>query len=657
MLKTDWKTELFVAMLAFVVRWPSLKAVFVFDDRPALVNNKDIFNSSENESWSSVFQNDFWGTPLTSNHSHKSYRPLTTLTFKANAILGGEDPFYFHVVNVLLHVVNCALVLRIVKILKKKLAFGTSLIVAVHPIHTEPVSEIVGRADILWAFWALVAILSVLKNSKRQSIKVTIFVLTCSTLALLCKEQGVMTVPMMLSLTYLKHKRFHLKTTVVFGLYLAIATLTRLKVMNFQKPKFQEGDNPAAFLDSRFWRSLNFNYIYAYNALLMILPSGLCFDWAMGCFSLITNLNDFRISVIALFWLSMIGLLCSRRSSWTALTMLILPFLPSANLLVTVGFVIAERNLYFSVIGYAMIIAQGVRKVPKLKPLFIVMILTFMAKSFHRGLEWQSERVLFTSGLKVCPGNAKIYYNLAKLSDDRSLAKKLYFKAIDLWPRYEHALNNVGNILKAEGLNEEAEQLFLRALEVNPEFAAAYMNLGIAQTNLGKYAQAEQSYIEALKHRRKYPDCHFNLGTLYLKIKQPELALEAFENAITLNPEHSSAWANQIILLDELNRFGKAEKKAKQALAIFPERPEFYFHLANIYGKTEQYELSESNYMKALNLGERNPGYHLNLGILYHRWKKPEKAAQSYEAALRLDPKNQNAQKYLKSVRKQLLKK
>jgi hypothetical protein len=57
----------------------SLDGGFVFDDSEAIVNNEDlkpetpIFN---------LFYNDFWGTRLTHNGSHKSYRPLTVLSFR-----------------------------------------------------------------------------------------------------------------------------------------------------------------------------------------------------------------------------------------------------------------------------------------------------------------------------------------------------------------------------------------------------------------------------------------------------------------------------------------------------------------------------------------------------------------------------------------------
>jgi len=51
---------------------------FVFDDTEAIVNNIDV---RDTPFWD-IFLNDFWGTKLSHKQSHKSYRPLTILSFR-----------------------------------------------------------------------------------------------------------------------------------------------------------------------------------------------------------------------------------------------------------------------------------------------------------------------------------------------------------------------------------------------------------------------------------------------------------------------------------------------------------------------------------------------------------------------------------------------
>lgn len=57
----------------------SINGEFVFDDSEAVINNLDL---KPDTPLSNIFKNDFWGTRLTHNSSHKSYRPLTVLTFR-----------------------------------------------------------------------------------------------------------------------------------------------------------------------------------------------------------------------------------------------------------------------------------------------------------------------------------------------------------------------------------------------------------------------------------------------------------------------------------------------------------------------------------------------------------------------------------------------
>jgi hypothetical protein len=66
----------FVAILVFS---NSIFGDFVHDDVAAIVRNPDV--TGENN-FSELFSNDFWGVPMSSVHSHKSYRPLTVLLFR-----------------------------------------------------------------------------------------------------------------------------------------------------------------------------------------------------------------------------------------------------------------------------------------------------------------------------------------------------------------------------------------------------------------------------------------------------------------------------------------------------------------------------------------------------------------------------------------------
>ncbi len=150
-------SRLLVGVLALACYLNSVRGQFVFDDSEAIVGNQDVDPATP---LSRVFTDDFWGKRITDKTSHKSYRPLTVLTFRWNYWLsGGLKPFGFHLTNVVLHGIVSVLYLEVCRSLargswtyrkeadgRKQSGVGptwpllAALVFAVHPIHTESVS-------------------------------------------------------------------------------------------------------------------------------------------------------------------------------------------------------------------------------------------------------------------------------------------------------------------------------------------------------------------------------------------------------------------------------------------------------------------------------------------------------------------------------------
>lgn len=84
----------------------------LFVRRRAILTNPDLRPSTP---WQKLLENDFWGTPLRGSGSHGSYRPLCVATFRLNYIIGGLEPLGYHVVNVVLHAICSALVVRVAR--------------------------------------------------------------------------------------------------------------------------------------------------------------------------------------------------------------------------------------------------------------------------------------------------------------------------------------------------------------------------------------------------------------------------------------------------------------------------------------------------------------------------------------------------------------
>lgn len=82
-----------------------------------------------------------YSTFLLQAHSHKSYRPLTVLTFRLNYLADGLNPLGYHLVNVAIHAFVSVLFHRYALTLLKdaQVSLLIALLFAVHPIHTDAV--------------------------------------------------------------------------------------------------------------------------------------------------------------------------------------------------------------------------------------------------------------------------------------------------------------------------------------------------------------------------------------------------------------------------------------------------------------------------------------------------------------------------------------
>ncbi|XP_005995551.1 protein O-mannosyl-transferase TMTC4 isoform X2 [Latimeria chalumnae] len=697
-----YQAKIVVALLALICFANSYNGEFVFDDSEAIINNKDLRPETP---LSSLWEHDFWGGKLSSNTSHKSYRPLTVLTFRINYLLAaGLHPVGFHIVNIVLHGIISVLMMDVFSVLigglvydgkgkRLNLAPRASLLAgvlfAVHPVHTESVAGIVGRADLLSALFFLLSFLSycnAFQPSHGEGMFSTAWVLlslVLCALAMLCKEQGItvlginavfdLVVICKINLLQLGQRLMHKNKEISLennrllksGFFARSALLilggtlmlyVRWRIMGTGPPAFTEVDNPASFAESILLRAVNYNYYYSLNAWLLLCPWWLCFDWSMGCVPLIKSVSDWRIIALVVLWFCLIGLICQavfsddgkrRRILTLGLSLLVIPFLPASNLFFRVGFVIAERVLYLPSAGYCLLLTYGIGTLSRRARIYKVfaaavfgLVLLSILHSVNRSRQWKSEEQLFKSALPVCPLNAKVHYNVGKNLADKGnqmAAIKYYRDAVRLNPKYVHAMNNLGNILKERNELHEAEELLSRAVQIQPDFAAAWMNLGIVQNSLKRFDDAEKSYWTAIKYRRKYPDCYYNLGRLYADLNRHLDALNAWRNATILKPDHSLAWNNMIILLDNTGNLAQAEAIGREALKLLPNDHTIMFSLANVLGKLQKYKESEVLFLSALKANPNAASYHGNIAVLYHRWGRLESAKKHYEISLKLD--------------------
>lgn len=156
------------------VYWPGLHGGFLFDDYPNILTNSRIQAKSLS-----------WSTLATSAQAYESGgygRPLATISFTLNYLIGGKDPWGYKVTSLVVHLVNALLVFWLLRRLlslpraggetstawRTPAAFTIALLWAIHPLQVSSVLYIVQRMETLSLTFVLLALLAYLRGRLAQ---------------------------------------------------------------------------------------------------------------------------------------------------------------------------------------------------------------------------------------------------------------------------------------------------------------------------------------------------------------------------------------------------------------------------------------------------------------------------------------------------------
>ncbi|XP_034142797.1 protein O-mannosyl-transferase TMTC4 isoform X2 [Esox lucius] len=680
------KAKITLALVALLCFINSYDGDFVFDDSEAIVNNQDLNPATP---LNNIWGNDFWGSNLSSNNSHKSYRPLTVLTFRFNYLMaGGLHPVGFHILNIGLHSLISALMFDMFSILlggltyvnRKRLnhvpkaSLLAGILFAAHPIHTESVAGIVGRADLLCALFFQLSFLTYCKafrgGTERENIAIhwiAVSLLLCSA-AMLCKEQGITVLGVNaafdvllicnVNVFELSHRLFLKKKTadvselVRTGLLTRLALLslsgasllyTRWKIMGTGPPAFTEVDNPASFAENVFLRIVNYNYYYSLNAWLLLCPWWLCFDWSMGCVPLIKSAFDWRMPWLLLLWSFLIGLInqaiCSQDSQrrrtgspvrsrsqcslWRqlvrtltlGLVLLVVPFLPACNIFFRVGFVVAERVLYLSSAGYCMLLAYALG-------------CCCCRWSKHKGLL----RALLLALLCVYVARCSMR------SHQWRSEQSLFTSALSVCPLNAKVHYNVGKNLADRGNTSAAIKYYREAVRLHPTYVHAMNNLGNILKERNELVEAEDLLAKAVHIQPDFAAAWMNLGIVQNSLRKFEEAEQSYWNAIRFRKKYPDCYYNLGRLYVDLNRHLDALNAWRNATMLKPDHSLAWNNMVILLDNTGNLAQAEVIGREALKLLPKDHTIMFSLANVLGKLQKYEESEGFFLHALRINP-------------------
>jgi hypothetical protein len=422
------------------------------------------------------------------------YRPLSIVTFAIEQTLVGDNAGERHLVNVLLYALTAVLLLRLLRghvfAGRPDLAFLTTLVFVVHPIHTEVVANVKGRDEILCFLFVIATLHLALSRAASGKRGLPVAALVVFLLALLSKEYALtllVLLPVALYLVSRLDVQKSLLRTVPFALVATVYLALRFAAVGLRRVDSPEIlSNPYLYATPVEAWATKIAVLLRY-AWLLVLPHPLSSDYSYRQIPYVGFSN-------AMVWLSvalhvvLIGLALRwlRRRNVMAFAVLfyLANLLLVSNLLVGIGATMGERLAYHASLGFCMVLAwllldvwptrAGATNRKVLAVLVGTLVVLAGVKTISRNFDWKDTPTLFVRDVRVVPDSATAHANAslhylepARTSEDPATRRELATRALAHLDR---------------------------ALEIHPEFTNAFLNRGLAWFLLEDYERAESDW-------------------------------------------------------------------------------------------------------------------------------------------------------------------
>jgi Flp pilus assembly protein TadD len=604
------------------------------------------------------------------------FRPLGVLSFISEISLLGFDSRFFHLINLLIHAFNAALVTLIAYRLWMhkdcSIAAVAGLLYGLHPVLIEGVAFISSRFDLLLTSTLLLALLA--DGTFRNRWSRAALVGGAYFLGALTKEMAaafILVLPMWHIIC--EHRRDIVWWKILcrrenWAVYGAVVVTTILVILMRRMslgyllfPGARLSINAGSFLQHILLiaRSL----IEFVTIILWPFTTLTPIHYATLPFSVSEPRNWLAVGsasgiILSLLW----GFWRRSRPATLALAgvLSLLPVLNLRPLQLGGGAFIAERFLVFPL---ALFILSSIDAIDSLFPrrfyrwIWMVWLTACIAVVQLTLPHWRDDEALWTWGSERAPLSEIPPVNLAlQAAYQGHLEQALNYaqRAISLKPDHGNAWNTMGFALHLLRRYPEAQSHFEQATKLEPHVALYWSNLAGALREQGKFAQAEKILLEqTLRIDPNLPMGHLNLGILYFRGSRPDLAAQPLQMALRLLPPNQKGEAQEF--LDKLQQpgpwFNFATKLLAQGDIVGTLRAT---DQAQVLGGSslevallrssvliEQHELdqAESLLLAALQTRPNDARLVNNLGIVARERGDSNKARELFRKAAELAPK------------------
>jgi len=600
--KRKWICSIAVIILAgFMVYGNALNGQFIWDDERLIQDNPVIKNW---EGLSEIFTSTL-RTPLAEATS--AFRPLQIFTYLINYSIGRLDVFGYHLTNIIFHILTALVFFWLVQILFRDILLSVlaALIFIIHPVHTEAVAYISGRADVMVAFFMILSFCVYLKNTQKLTI-LGFSIMCLSFLGALLSRENALIFPVLILLYHFTYKNAISKKAFL-GILCTVMVYAVWRWMVFQGLTVEQST------PTTFWQRTPGLFVALANYIRLLLVP---FDLHMEYGGLLFNWNEPKIYIGLALLLSLLFLAYKKRKDHRVLFPIgwfIITLLPAMNI-VPLNSYMAEHWLYIPSMGYAMLIAYLLVYLYRKNNvrLYAVMLgvgltLYYAGMTITQNGYWRDPIRFYKRTLGFNPTSTRLYTNLAgellKAGQSEDLIRLLKI-AIDIDPANAVAYNNLGNAYKGLGKIDEAINIYNKSISLNPDYAGPYYNLGVIYNDKRQDSQKAISYLQKAiaKDSTMYRAYH-KLGRIYLDQDHKDKAITMLNKALTVNPDAPNIYHSLAYVYFQSGDVDEAVQYYKKTIELDPRHGEAYNNLAIIFYRNQQYRQAVQHCDKAVALG------------------------------------------------------
>lgn len=546
----SWYSTTFwiIPALAFLLYVPTLWYGFTLDD-VLIIEENPLLRSLDNlpELWTSHY----WSGKADANDTGL-FRPLTLTTYAFQYAIHQDNPMGYHLVNILLHAVMTLVLLQWISLLFRdwRLTLLAGFWFAIHPVHTEAICGIVGRAEILSGLFIGIAGISYQYWRQKGKIIWLIALLAVTACAITSKEHGFMLLFILLLQEFINMRKN--QSTSSKPALIPISGVALVSILlwwwhqSITGPAVSHEQWLHVSMSDRMATSLI--TIAEYIALL-ILPLTLSADYWTDTVRISTLANPAALAslLLLLTWLVAAVWLSKKMHAlaWGSIFFLI-TLAPVSNFFFAAGFLKAERVLYIPSIGFivaltAVLLHNITYKRLKIPVMLVISGLSifYIYKTLDRMPDWKNNYTLAQATLKVSPASPR-FNNMMGLElsrqADKAEAISFYQKAVEANPNHVPALVNLANAYRDEGDFQKAAGILEQALVIDPGTLATYVNLMSVYRSMEDY---DKNLIVAQKAVERFPQSAavlWNAANAYQLNNQMELANELRAKARQIDP-------------------------------------------------------------------------------------------------------------------------